>query len=141
MGGVKAPHFGAIMKIRDIELMGTTSSGGAMTVTSTESVSGFLYKVKWVDGDLADGGTGTITVTGTPEEVDETVLTLANPLINADDIFYPRDIPHSLAGAALTATHGGDRVMPLVVGKLKLVISSGGATKSGGCHVYILEDE
>ena len=128
------------MKIRDIILIGTTNSGGA-TITSTETVKGFLYKVKWVDGDLADAVTAVLSVVETPEGVDETLLTLSNPDANADKNYYPRDVVHSLAGAALTGTAGGDREMLLVVGKLKLVIASGGTTKTGGCHVYILEDD
>ena len=128
------------MKIRDIKLIGTTNSGG-VTITSPESVKGYLYKVKWVDGDLVDAVTGALTVIETPEGVDETLLTLANPLGNADKNYYPRDIVHNLAGAALTGTAGGDREMLLVVGKLKLVIASGGTAKTGGCVAYILEGE
>ena len=128
------------MKIVDIRLIGTTNSGSA-TITADRSVKGFLYKVKWVDGDLADACTGSLTVTETPEAVDETILTLANPLGNADKNYYPRDIVHTLAGAALSGTAGGDVAMPLVVGRLKLAIASGGTAKTGGCIVYILEDE
>ena len=126
------------MKIRDIILIGTTNSGGA-TITSTETVKGFLYKVKWVDGDLADAVTAVLSVVETPEGVDETLLTLSNPDANADKNYYPRDVVHKADGSALTGTAGGDRIKPLVVGKLKLVIASGGSAKTGGAHVYILE--
>ncbi len=127
------------MKIIDIILTGTTNSGG-VTITSTETVKGFLYKVKWVDGDLADAVTAVLSVVETPEGVDETLLTLSNPDANADKNYYPRDLVHDATGTALTGTAGGDRIKPLVVGKLKLVIAAGGDTKTGGCHVYIEEN-
>jgi len=126
------------MTIRDIRLIGETSSGG-VTITSTEVVNGFLYKVKWVDGDLVDAVTGALSVVETPEGVDEPLLTLSNPNANADKNYYPRDVVHSATGSALTGTAGGDRIEPLVVGKLELVIASGGNGKIGGCVVYIRE--
>ena len=127
------------MEIRDIKLSGTTSAAGALTVTSSEYVRGFLYKVEWIDGDLADGVDPTLSVTNTPEGVDKTLLTLTDA--NDDDTYYPRDIVHGLDGAAKTGTAGGDCVMLLVVGNLKLVIADGGNAKTGGCVVYILEHQ
>lgn len=129
------------MQIIDIRLIGETNSSGAATITSTQAVKGFLYKVKWVDVDLVDAVTGVLSVIETPEGVDETLLTLSNPDANADKNYYPRDVVHSATGTALTGTAGGDRIEPLVVGKLKLVIASGGDTKTGGCVVYILEND
>lgn len=127
------------MEIRDIRLVGTTSAGGALTVTSTEYVKGFLYNVEWIDGDFSDGVDAVLSVTETPEGVDKTLLTLTDA--NNDDTYYPRDIVHDLAGGALTGTAGGDREKLLINGKLKLVVADGGATKEGGCIAYILEDE
>lgn len=127
------------MQIIDIKLIGETNSSGAKTITSTQAVKGFLYKVKWVDGDLADAVTAVLSVTETPEGEDETLLTLSNPDANADKNYYPRDVVHDLAGSALTGAAGGDREKLLVVGKLKLVIASGGDTKTGGAYVYIEE--
>ena len=125
------------MNVIDIILIGETSSGGAKTITSEQAVHGFLYKVKWVDGDLVDAVTAVLSVTETPEGVDETLLTLSNPDANADKNYYPRDVVHDATGGALTGTSGGDRIMPFVSGKLKLVIASGGDAKTGGAHVYI----
>ncbi len=127
--------------MRDIILIGTTSTGGAKTVISPETVQGFLYKVKWVDGDLVDAVTAVLSVIETPEGVDEILLTLSNPDANADKNYYPRDVVHNATGGALTGTAGGDRIMPLISGKLELVIASGGSVKKGGCHVYIVEDK
>ncbi len=129
------------MQIIDINLIGETNSSGVATITSTQTVKGFLYKVKWVDGDLVDAVTSILSVTETPEGVDETLLTLSNPNANADKNYYPRDVVHSATGSALTGTAGGDRIEPLVVGKLKLTIAAGGDSKTGGCVVYIREGD
>lgn len=126
------------MKIIDINLTGTTNGSGAKTITATQSVLGYLYKVIWVDGDLTDGVDAVLSSTETPEGVDVTLLTLTDA--NNDATYYPRDVVHNNAGGALTGTSGGDRTMPLVAGILELVIASGGDTKTGGAHVYILED-
>ena len=98
------------MKIRDISLQGTTAVGGALTVTAKESVSGYLCKVEWIDGTLADGVDAVLSVTNTPEGVDKTLTTLTNA--DDDDTYYPREVEHDLAGVALTGKAGGDRVMP-----------------------------
>ncbi len=125
------------MNVIDIILIGETNSSGAKTITSTQDVHGFLYKVKWVDGDLVDAVTGVLSVIETPEGVDEILLTLSNPDANADKNYYPRDVVHDATGGTLTGTAGGDRIEPFISGKLKLVIASGGDTKTGGAHVYI----
>jgi hypothetical protein len=109
-------------------------------VTADHAVTGFVHAIEWIDGTLVDGGTGTITCTQTPSGVDTTICTLANPLINADKWYFPREQVHSNAGAALTlegTEPAYDR--PIACGVLKLVISAGGATKEGGCIVWLEE--
>ena len=128
-----------MMKLSEMRLIGETAAGGSVTVTAEHPVFGLLYAVEWVDGDLADGGQGVLSCTLTHSAVDYTLLTLANPLANADAWYYPRVLVHSEAGAALTGTSGGDRTMPVINGVLSLAITSGGATKTGGCIVYFYE--
>jgi hypothetical protein len=51
--------------------------------------------------------------------------------------FYPRYLVHAVAdGAALTGTAGGDRAAPIVSGVLKVVVASGGDTKTGKVIFY-----
>ena len=50
---------------------------------------------------------------------------------------YPRDLVHkSEDAAALTGTAGGDRTCPIAAGRIKVVIASGGDTKSGSVIIY-----
>jgi hypothetical protein len=119
--------------IDQIKLVGITNSSGAVTVTGGP-VSGRLIAVEWIDGDLADGVDAVLSVIGTSSGVDYTLLTLTNA--DNDAWYYPRRLVHDEAGVALTGTSGGDRAMAVILGTLKLVISSGGDSKTGGCVVY-----
>jgi len=120
-----------------VRLIGTTIADGSLTVTSEASYNAKLYSVVWVDGDLADGVGGTLTVTNTDVGIDATLLTLS--AANNDATYYPRYLQHGETGTALTGTAGGDRTLAPVVGRLKLVIASGGDTKTGGAVVYLCE--
>lgn len=122
------------MTLHDVRLVGATDASGDKTLTAPSGVFGYLEAVEWIDGDLTDGVDAVLSVTETPSGVDQTLLTLTNA--NDDAWYRPRHVVHSEAGAALTGTSGGDRARPLINGKLKLVISSGGDTKTGGCIVY-----
>jgi len=123
------------MKLKEMRLYGTTNGSGALTVNGDCAVFGRLYAVRWVDTAL-DSCTGTISTQG--HEASATLLTLTAQ--NASATFYPRDLVHTAAGAALTGTSGGDRALPLMVGTPRLVISSGGDTKAGGCVLFYFED-
>jgi len=126
-------------RLKECILTGTTSTAGAATINDTKAILGKLYAVEFVDGTLDDGGTSTLTAQNTASGVANTLLTLANPLSNADAWFYPRDVVHDLAGGALTGTSGGDRCLPVINGVLRLVIASGGSEKTGGCIVSFYE--
>jgi len=123
--------------IRVVKLYGTTSSGGALTVTSTEIIRGHLEKVRWIDGDLADGVDATFSVDSADGvSPDETVLTLTDA--NADAVYYPRTPAHDNVGAAVTFDGTNEIYTRFVIdGQLKMVIASGGDTKSGGALVYV----
>ena len=122
--------------IDHIKLTGTTDSGGDLTVTAPVPIHGAILKrVEWIDGDLVDGVDAVLSVTSTPSGVDHTLLTLTNA--NADANYYPTVIAHDNAGAAVTFDGTNEiYVEDTFWGILKLVVSSGGATKTGGCVVY-----
>ena len=115
------------------KLTGTTSSGN-LTVTDTLSFNALLYAVEWVDGDLANSNTAVLSSTANESGVDYVLLTLGAGEGDEDVVYYPRKLAQDLAATDLASTYA----YPVVNGTLKLVIASGGDTKTGGCHVYLL---
>lgn len=125
-------------KIRYVALDITTDGDGAAIVDASGKVNGQLYAVEWVLGDIATGVDAVLSERERVSGVDRTLLTLTNADANA--IYYPRYVVHSEAGAALTGTSGGDRVMALLTGKPRIVVANGGATKSGKCLLWYVAD-
>jgi len=123
------------MKLKEMLLYGTCSSGGALTVNGTTAVFGRLYAVRWIDGDFADGVDAVISTQG--HEASATLLTLTDA--NVDKTYYPGETIHSNAGAALTVTTGSDVRLPIMVGVPRLVVASGGDEKTGGCILFYYE--
>ena len=122
------------MSIQSVSLQGTTDASGDLTVNAAARISGFLERVDWIDGDLADGNDAVISVQGTPNGVAQTLMTLTNA--NADAVYYPRTLMQGDTGADLTGSAGGDRTRYLVIGVPRLVVAAGGNAKSGGCILY-----
>jgi hypothetical protein len=122
--------------LEPVKLIGTTDGSGDATVTSESTYNGLLHSVQWIDGDLADGVDAVLSVVNTDAGVDFTLLTLTNA--NSDAMYHPRHQIDTEAGAGVTYD-GTNEVyeMAPIVGKLKLVISAGGDTKTGGAVVYI----
>jgi hypothetical protein len=107
----------------------TTDGSGDDTILGEGVVTGWLYKVEWVDGDLADGVDAVLSVTGTPDSVDETIATGTN--LNDDATYY------TLATySAIVWNAGGGFAYPLLNGQPKLVVSSGGDEKSGAMRIW-----
>lgn len=124
------------MKLVPIEFAITTSSGGAATVNAERSVLGRLFCIEYRPGTIATGATLTVTCEGAASKP---LLTKANAG-TADSWYYPRDLVHAVTdGAALTGTSGGDRELPVMNGTPRVVIASGGATKTGAATLYYLE--
>lgn len=119
--------------MRPVKLYGTTDSSGDLQVDSDEFQMTRLVAVQWIDGTFADGVDAVLSTQDS--EAAQTLLTLTDA--NNDALYYPRVAMHGPTGSALTATAGGDNTMPLVVGKLRLVVSSGGDTLEGGCIVFL----
>lgn len=118
-----------------IRINATTNGSGAATVTRGIQGGGgsmLLYAVEWIDGDFADGVDAVLSCVNTVGGVDRTLLTLTDA--NNDAIYYPRVLEADNAGGALTTY-----ALPVVDGDLKLAVTSGGDTKTGGCVVHLLE--
>jgi hypothetical protein len=112
--------------MREIRLIGTTISAGTVTVTSETDVIGYINRITWLDGTLADGVDAVLTLIANPNMgVDETLFTITNG--NDDAVYYPGD---------------GVSTWPyqLIAGKLSLAITSGGSVLTGGMVVYIDEE-
>lgn len=122
--------------LEQVKLYGTTAADGSLTVQSAVNVLGELVAVEWIDGDLADGVDSVLSCVRNDNAADVTLLTLTNA--NADAWYYPAAPVHDNAGAAVTFDGSNEIYTRQVVnGQLKLVVSSGGDTKSGGCIVYV----
>jgi len=105
----------------------TTAADGSATALG-HVVNGKLYAIEYQPGTTATGATITATCEGVGTKP---LLTQANAG-TAVLWKYPRDLVHAVAdGAALTGTSGGDRCLPILAGVLKVVVASGGDTKTG----------
>jgi hypothetical protein len=124
--------------LKEIRLYGTTSNPGqTLTVDAVKAVCGRLYAVQYIAGTLA--ATTDVTISTQDHEAAKTLLTLTDQ--SADALYYPRDLVHSEAGVALTGTSGGDRTLPLMVGRPRMAIAQGGAAKVGGVILFYIEED
>ena len=109
------------MKI--IELKGTCDGSGDLTITSTDSVVGYVEKVVM---DYDDGDTGAdLVVTNENGTASTAIITKAN-LGTADATFIPRALGNKVTdGSAFT--DAGCKIF--VTGAFKAVIANGGVSK------------
>ena len=118
---------------RQVIPLGPTSGAGAFTSDTQGSIIGLLYAIEYIPGTIDTGATVTVTCEG---DASKPLLTKSSAGTSAL-FFYPRDLVHAVVdGAALTGAAGGDRAMPVLAGWVKVVIASGGDTKSGSLIVY-----
>jgi hypothetical protein len=115
------------MYVRRVTINATTDGSGDATVYSGR-VTGKVLGVAYVKDDFADGVDFTITT----EASGETVWAQEN--VNASAVKYPRRLVQDTVGVDIAATYdsiymGNDR--------LKIVIASGGATKSGTFYLLM----
>lgn len=117
----------------------TTNTAGAATSGAgasdeQQTILGELYAIKYIPTSIDTGATVTVTCEG--DGFSKPLLTKATAGTSTL-LFYPRDLVHAVSdGAALTGTSGGDRVEPLLAGKIKVVIASGGSVKTGSVVIY-----
>jgi hypothetical protein len=120
------------MYARTTSVADTTDGDGAATTYSLD-VNGLLSQIRYVKTDFADGSTITITSEATGETL------WAQTGVNASATVAPRQATHSTAGVA--ATLDGTRAaldMIAVNGRIKIIIASGGATKTGTFHFTLI---
>lgn len=109
----------------------TTAADGSATAYSP-TLSGVLSQIRYVKTDFADGVDFTITA----EATGETLWTESD--VNASATRAPRQATHSSAGAAALFAAGGVAVqdkIALALDRVKIVIASGGNTKTGTFHL------
>ena len=110
----------------------TDGSGDATVNVGLSNLPRLLYAVEWKVGTAAAGVDAVLSATNTERAVNQTLLTLTDA--NANAWYYPRTLEDDAAGAALTTTG-----YMVVNGDLKLVVSSGGASKTGMAVIYLAE--
>jgi hypothetical protein len=129
-----------------VSLQGTTDDSGDLTVygknhdtqANSPRFDGWLLtQVEWVDGSFSDGVGAVLSVVDTPSGVDQTIITLT--AANDDDYYFPRETIHDNTGSEVTfdGTNEATVEPQTIYGRLKLVVSSGGDTKTGGCLVTL----
>lgn len=111
----------------------TTNSSGAAT-GYTPVIDGRLSALHYVKTDFADGVDFTITA----EATGQTLWTDTN--VNASEIVAPRQPTHAGDGSASLYAGSGEPVEDKIVlakDRVKIVIGSGGDTKTGTFHVVL----
>lgn len=114
------------MHVQTFPVTVTTDASGDATAYAGP-VNGLLSQVRYVKTDFANGVDFTITSDATGE----TLWTESD--VNASATRAPRQATHSTAGAASLYAATGQPVndMIAVSGRIKVVVGSGGDTKTG----------
>lgn len=110
-----------------------TTDGSGNATGYSPVVTGRVLSVQYVKTDFADG----VDLTITAEATGQAILTLTDQ--NTAGVFFPRAQVHGPTGTALT--YDGTRTVnePVCVAhdRIKVVVASGGATKTGTVRVVI----
>ncbi len=115
----------------------TTDVNGDVVADGDRSVLAKVFAVLYDRGDIDTGADIDInSVEGSL--VTENILETTD-INTADLIIYPRRLVKNNAGSDLTGTNGGDREMYLLIGKPRVTVDEGGATKTGAI-ILILEE-
>lgn len=120
--------------MRIIELTGTCSAGGALTLTSTKPIKGYLEKIIY---DYQDGATGSDFVITCTDVVEEAILGVTNAGV-ANVTWYPRSLGNKVADAS-AFTDVAEKMF-FTEGKFKVVVAQGGATKDFR-FLFVVSDE
>ena len=119
------------MFVQVIPVTVTTASDGSATTYSAQ-VNGLLDRIRYAKTDFADGSTFTITL----EDTGESLWTESS--VNASATRAPRQATHlNTSGAAALYAAAGTAVLDRIAvnGRVKIVIASGGATKTGTFYI------
>lgn len=110
----------------------TTASDGSATAYSGRTYNGYFDLVVYTKDDFADGSTMTIVT-------ESNIPIWAETGVNASAVRRPRATTHTAAGVA--ATYDGTRAVleRVAIGdeRIKIVIASGGDTKSGTFTIFV----
>ena len=123
------------MATRRFRVTPVTDGSGNATYYSPY-ISGKITQISYVKTDYASGVDFTIT----GEAIGQTIWTEND--VNASKDCFPRAATHSTAGVASLYASGGVAVNDLIRlsrDRVKIVIGSGGATKTGDFYI-IVED-
>lgn len=113
----------------------TTASDGSATAYSDPIAYGLLSQIRYVKTDFDNGSTFTITL----EATGETLWTESN--VNASATRAPRQATHGTDGTAALYAAAGTAVQDKIAiagDRVKVVIASGGATKTGTFHITLI---
>ena len=120
---------------RDMVLAVTTDAQGVVTTNGESGISGRLYALEWVDGDMTDGVDITVTMQAGVSGVALTLFTGTN--VNDDAWYFPRTQVHGATGTGLEYASGYNIVeSPVLSGKPRILVGEGGATKTGSLILY-----
>lgn len=111
-----------------------TTDGSGDAEVYTPKLYGRLVSIRYVKTDFADGVDFVVTL----ETTGETVWSEED--VNASVTRYPRAPTHSTAGAAALYAALGEAVNDRIgIGgdRVKIVVASGGDTKTGALHITI----
>jgi uncharacterized membrane protein AbrB (regulator of aidB expression) len=113
----------------------TTDASGNATSNESFAMFGLLYAVEVVIGTLASGAVDiTLTVQNTGSGTARTLLTLTN--VSSSGWYFPRFAASDPNGTALTATAGGDGVLPVISGTVRVAVAQGGNAATGNVTIY-----
>lgn len=122
---------------RRFTVLVTTAADGSATTYSDPVDFGHLSQIRYVkpgSNSYSDGSTFTVTTETTGETL------WAEAAVNASATRAPRQATHSTAGVAALYAGAGTAVddkIAIVNDRIKIVIASGGDTKSGVFHFLI----
>lgn len=119
--------------VKRVSVTVTTDAAGAAT-GFTEVVNGVVSAIEYTKVDFDNGS----TITVSQDRSGETIWSESS--VNASAIRRPRAATHSTAGAAALYAAGGAAVndkIAVVDSRIKVVIASGGNTKTGTFTVVL----
>ncbi len=109
-------------------------ASGDFTETTTRSYNGYIVKVEYADGDLADGTDLTITALG---DSLASIPILADGAADDDTVYYPVQVSHDRATGAELATAANIWQRIHISGTITCVVANGGVSTSGTAVVWI----
>lgn len=116
------------------EVITVTTNGSGDGTGYSGVVSGWLSQIRYVKTDFANGSTITVSI----EATGETLWTESN--VDASATRAPRQATHTTAGAAALYAAAGQAVLDrilVVQSRIKVVVASGGDTRTGTFHVTL----